>query len=65
MPPLYDEVASEVLGVPTSADTLRATPAPYLGRYLLHRLPHQRHAFKTPGARNASLTAPYVHNGEL
>ncbi|RZK62716.1 MAG: cytochrome C peroxidase [Hymenobacter sp.] len=63
VPPLYDKVESEVLGVPASADTLRATLDPDLGRYQLHHLPHQQHAFKTPSVRNASLTAPYMHNG--
>ncbi|UOQ77879.1 cytochrome C peroxidase [Hymenobacter sp. 5516J-16] len=63
VPPLYDKTESEVLGVPTSADTLHPTLDTDQGKFLLYGIAHQRHAFKTPTVRNAALTAPYMHNG--
>ncbi|RAK63553.1 cytochrome-c peroxidase [Hymenobacter edaphi] len=63
VPPLYDKVESEVLGVPATADTLHPALDTDPGRYRLHRIPHQQFAFKTPTVRNAARTAPYMHNG--
>lgn len=34
-----------------------------LGRYLVTKEPKDIGAFKTPGLRNITLTAPYMHNG--
>ncbi len=34
-----------------------------LGLYEITENPHDRWKFKTPGLRNISLTAPYMHNG--
>lgn len=61
--PLYDKVESEVLGVPATPDTLHPVLDKDQGKYLLHRIAHQRYAFKTPTVRNAARTAPYMHNG--
>jgi cytochrome c peroxidase len=63
VPPLYDKAEHEVLGVPATTDTLRPTLDADQGKYLLHHIPHQRYAFKTPSVRNAARTAPYMHNG--
>lgn len=63
VPPLYDEVESEVLGVPVNTDTLHAILDADSGKYHLYRMPHQLRSFKTPGLRNIALTAPYMHNG--
>lgn len=63
VPPLYDKMESEVLGVPANTDTLHAVLDADLGKYHLYRMPHQRRSFKTPGLRNVALTAPYMHNG--
>lgn len=63
VPPLYDEVESEVLGVPANTDTLDAVLDADSGKYHLYRMPHQLRSFKTPGLRNIALTAPYMHNG--
>jgi cytochrome c peroxidase len=63
VPPLYDKVEYEVLGVPATADTLRPQLDADPGKYRLHRIAHQQHAFKTPTVRNAARTAPYLHNG--
>ncbi|GAA4384497.1 cytochrome-c peroxidase [Hymenobacter koreensis] len=63
VPPLYEKTESEVLGVPATPDTLHPQLDKDQGKYLLHRIPHQQYAFKTPTVRNAALTAPYMHNG--
>lgn len=67
VPPHYVESESEVLGVPTKPDTIGATIDPDPGRIANGRMhdevPHFLHAFKTTTARNAALTAPYMHNG--
>ncbi|UOG73573.1 cytochrome C peroxidase [Hymenobacter tibetensis] len=63
VPPLYDKTESEVLGVPTAADTLHPKLDTDQGKFLLYGVAHQKHAFKTPTVRNAALTPPYMHNG--
>ncbi|WP_324670913.1 cytochrome-c peroxidase [Hymenobacter sp. GOD-10R] len=61
--PLYDKIESEVLGVLATTDTIRPSLDTDEGKYLLHKIAHQRYAFKTPTIRNANHTAPYMHNG--
>ena len=63
VPPLYDKIESEVLGVPVTRDTINAKVDADLGKYNLYHMPHQRYSFKTPTLRNIALTAPYMHNG--
>jgi cytochrome c peroxidase len=63
VPPLYDKIESEVLGVPGTKDTLNARVDADLGKYNLYHMPHQKYSFKTPTLRNIALTAPYMHNG--
>jgi cytochrome c peroxidase len=63
VPPLYDKIESEVLGVPATKDTVNAKVDSDLGKYNLYRMPHQKHSFKTPSLRNIAVTAPYMHNG--
>ncbi|MEN7551791.1 cytochrome c peroxidase [Rapidithrix thailandica] len=63
VPPNFAHTESEVLGVPTTPDTVHATVDPDLGKYNLHHIDLHRHAFKTPTVRNVDLTAPYMHNG--
>lgn len=63
VPPLYDKMESEVLGVPATRDTVDARPDSDSGKYHLYKIPHQLFSFKTPSLRNAALTAPYMHNG--
>ncbi len=36
---------------------------PDLGRYSIVPIESNKHAFKTPTVRNATRTAPYMHNG--
>jgi len=63
IPPRYTETESEVLGIPVEPDTMNATVDPDLGKYLTYKRELNKFAFKTPTVRNASLTAPYMHNG--
>ncbi len=63
VPPAYTQTESEVIGVPSRAQTRNATIDPDLGRIAITRRPTQKHAFKTPTLRNVELTAPYMHNG--
>lgn len=63
VPPLYDVSEGEVIGVPANADTLLPAADEDEGIYRINRVPHRRHAFKTPGLRNIARTAPYMHNG--
>ncbi len=61
LPPLFMKIETEVLGVP---DTKKGkTVDSDLGRYASHKIPELKHSFKTPTVRNATLTAPYMHNG--
>ena len=63
VPPTYRSSDVEVLGVPVQARTRGAKVDLDSGRFLVtHAEPHL-FAFKTPGIRNAALTAPYMHNG--
>jgi cytochrome c peroxidase len=65
VPPLYRETEAEVLGVPASDDTLHPRLDPDVGRYAVRPAALWKGAFKTPTVRNAALTAPYMHNGQL
>ena len=61
-PPLYQASDVEVIGTPVSP----ARPSvvdPDSGRGGIDHLPLHVRAFKTPTVRNATLTAPYMHNG--
>lgn len=65
VPPLYVESESEVLGVPTTADSNIIDTD--LGRYA-NKKPKEhasffKNSFKTMSVRNVELTAPYMHNG--
>jgi len=63
VPPLYDKMESEVLGLPSNTDTLQPQLDKDPGKYRLYKMPHQMRSFKTTGLRNVALTAPYMHNG--
>lgn len=67
VPPTYDEAETEVLGIPTTTDTLNPTLDGDLGRFA-SGLPRDKAEFyktsmKTVTVRNVALTAPYMHNG--
>jgi len=63
VPPVYNDVDVEVLGVPERYDTTGARIDPDEGRYRVYRNPLHRFAFRTPTLRNSAVTAPYMHNG--
>ncbi|MEZ4958447.1 MAG: cytochrome c peroxidase [Saprospiraceae bacterium] len=67
VPPTYDESESEVLGIPTSPDTLNTLLDNDLGRYASgipgYKADFYKTSFKTVTVRNVALTAPYMHNG--
>lgn len=63
VPPYFEKMESEVLGVPKTSDTLNAVLDADSGKYHLYKIPHQLHSFKTTSVRNAAVTAPYMHNG--
>lgn len=61
LPPLFDKIESEILGVPN-----RINPSEVdndLGLYKIHGIDFQKYAFKTPSVRNLNKSAPYMHNG--
>lgn len=66
VPPLFKESESEVLGVPKGKDMVEFEVDSDMGRYhgvLKEQADFYKHSFKTVTVRNASLTAPYMHNG--
>lgn len=63
VPPAFREMETEVLGTPERPAVRAGRVDPDPGRAAVTRAAIHRHAFKTPTARNAALTAPYMHNG--
>lgn len=63
VPPLFEEMESEVLGIPSTPDTLHPVLDADSGKYALWGMDHHLRSFKTPSLRNTALTAPYMHNG--
>jgi cytochrome c peroxidase len=60
-PPRYMLAESEVIGVPRSM--AKTTIDDDMGRYDILHTNAFKHAFKITTVRNASRTAPYMHNG--
>jgi cytochrome c peroxidase len=63
VPPLYNDNESEVLGVPSHSTSKIIDPDIGKAGVYKYSSPIYKHAFKTPGLRNISLTSPYMHNG--
>ena len=61
LPPRFIKMESEVIGVPQSATGHEIDGDP--GRFNIVQTPSFKHAFKVTTVRNASRTAPYMHNG--
>ena len=63
VPPMYSETEAEVIGVPDAVTIAHAEADDDHGKaeFIRHSLFDRM--FKTPTVRNASLTAPYMHNG--
>ena len=62
-PPRYYYIESEVIGVPATSNKKNAQLDKDPGRFAITALSLHKFSFKTPTIRNASLTAPYMHNG--
>ncbi len=62
VPPNYKESELEAIGVPQDT-TIGSGLSKDLGRYYLFNTEERKHFFKTLTVRNASKTAPYMHNG--
>jgi len=61
VPPFFNESEKEVIGVPkTSANKSLDSDT---GFYWVYEKEIHKGMFKTPTIRNATLTAPYMHNG--
>lgn len=60
-PPFYSDNEFEVIGTPLNKQN--KTLSPDSGRYSVSKNQIHLFAFKTPGIRNISKTAPYMHNG--
>lgn len=63
VPPMYNELESEVLGVPSKNTIQNAKVDEDLGEYAITKSPLKKYAFKTPTVRNSTITFPYMHNG--
>ncbi|MVT09152.1 cytochrome C peroxidase [Chitinophaga sp. ysch24] len=63
IPPLYNRTEFEVLGTPANEDFRRPATDADRGRAAFFPIEFYEGAFKTPTARNTSVTAPYMHNG--
>ena len=63
VPPQFTETESEVLGVPSTKDTLHAVLDADKGKMNFTKAEVHQYAFKIPSLRNVALTAPYMHNG--
>lgn len=64
VPPLFQDIETEVLGVPV--DTMYSAMDPDMGRsegIMKERSEIYNNSFKTLTVRNIKLTAPYMHNG--
>jgi cytochrome c peroxidase len=63
VPPHYEKVESELIGVPRRRKIRKAKLDRDPGKFNAYHKDLQRFAFKTPTVRNVALTAPYMHNG--
>ncbi|WP_420151175.1 cytochrome-c peroxidase [Spirosoma sp.] len=63
VPPHYQKVESEIIGVPRQRKVRNARLDEDPGRFNTYKKDRYRFAFKTPTVRNVALTAPYMHNG--
>ena len=63
VPPHYEHMDSEIIGVPRRRETHNAQLDADLGKFNTYQKNLHRFAFKTPTVRNVALTAPYMHNG--
>lgn len=65
VPPLYNLTELEVLGTTKTDNLDQPEMDTDNGRYDIFQIDFYERAFKTPTVRNASATAPYMHNGSF
>jgi cytochrome c peroxidase len=65
LPPLYNSSEFEVIGTLVNNNFKKPVLDADKGIGALTGRDHQMSGFKVPGLRNATLTAPYMHNGSL
>ena len=63
VPPEFTETESEILGIPSTKDSLQPVLDKDKGKINFTGSTVHEFAFKTPSVRNIVLTAPYMHNG--
>lgn len=63
VPTKFAESEMELIGVPSTNDTLNVAIDEDLGRYYVFGTEKKKYFFKTPTVRNVAMTAPYMHNG--
>lgn len=63
VPPFYNETESEIIGVPEKLHPKWLDAD--IGKMGYTGLELHAFSFKTPGLRNAALSAPYMHNGSF
>nr|WP_199078570.1 cytochrome c peroxidase [Pedobacter sp. ASV19] len=63
IPPFYKRTEFEILGTPGNDDLKHPLTDKDQGRADFFSIEYYNGAFKTPGLRNAAMTAPYMHNG--
>ncbi|WP_207513141.1 cytochrome c peroxidase [Longitalea luteola] len=63
IPPWFTKSESEIIGVPAKPLWQQARIDGDSGRYAINQIPELLYSLKTPGIRNSSRTAPYMHNG--
>lgn len=65
LPPLFNRTELEVLGTPANGSLEKPLMDTDSGRFRVFPIDFYQYAFKTPTVRNASETAPYMHNGSF
>jgi cytochrome c peroxidase len=63
IPTTFKESEIELIGVPSTKDTINPKIDTDFGRYDVYRTEQRKFFFKTPTVRNIEKTAPYMHNG--
>jgi cytochrome c peroxidase len=63
VPTTFKESEIELIGVPSTKDTINPKIDTDLGRYDVYKTEQRKFFFKTPTIRNIEKTGPYMHNG--
>jgi cytochrome c peroxidase len=63
VPTTFKESEIELIGVPSTNDTINPKIDTDFGRYDVYKTEQRKFFFKTPTVRNIEKTGPYMHNG--